>query len=198
MGFGIATLGYGFMLTYEAGGGIIAGILLAYGFYLASKVNKLFLSASISALFLIPHSILLLLFTLRIINEKNIFMISQISRTIFFLAWLSMAYNYLTAIKQIASENNNIKLKRKAMNRLLLTAIILLGALSMIIFNSLNSLYSLYIINTLFVMQYLMILINILFLHTCFISITTASQYKKDKIKYLKEEKKLSEQRKKK
>ncbi|HAN20902.1 MAG: hypothetical protein A2Y15_04525 [Clostridiales bacterium GWF2_36_10] len=194
MGFGIATLGYGFLLTYEAGGGIFAGILLAYGFYLTSLVNKRFLAASISALLLIPHSVLLLLIVIGVVDETKIQLLIQISRSVFYLAWLSMAYNYFTAIKNIAIENKNIRLQNKAMNRLYLTVLILLAILSTIIFSVLNTSS---VSNILYVSQYLVILINILFLHNCFIMITTESQYKKDKRKYIEEEKKLLEKRKK-
>ena len=194
MGLGLATLGYGFLLTYEAGGGIIAGLILAYGFYLASRVNKRFFAAAISALLMVPHSILLLLFVLKVYDEKNILLVSNISHSIFYLAWLSMSYYYLTAIKQIAIENKNKKLENKSMNRLYLTSLFLILAFSMIAFgNTVPKEISSY----LYVAQYLIIIINILFLHNCFIMITTESQYKKDKKKFIEEEKKLLEKRKK-
>lgn len=194
MGFGLAALGYGFMLTYNAGGGIFAGLLLAYGFYLASRLNKRFLAASISALFLIPHSILMLLFILKVLNEDSILLFSSISKTVFYCAWLSVSYFYLTAVKEIAIQNNNIKFKNKALNRLYFTSMFLIIAISMIIFNSIvtDGMKTVW-----FVMQYIVIVVNMLFLHTCFILITTEAQDKKDRQYFEDEERKQQEKKKK-
>lgn len=194
MGLGLATLGYGFMLTYEAGGGIIAGLLLAYGFYLASRVNKRFLTAAVSALFLLPHSILLLLQWTKLFDMGSGTLLHTISYSVFILAWLSMSYNYLIAVKQIAIENESSDLARKANFRLYLTGIVLLGAFSLILFNATSIPV---LAPFLYVLQYAVILINLLFLHTCFLLITTESQYQKDKATYAEDTKKLLEKKKK-
>lgn len=193
MGFGLATLGYGFMLTYNAGGGIIAGILLAYGFYLASRLNKRFLVASISALFLIPHSVLLLLYVTQILDESSMMLASAISKTIFYCAWLSVSYFYLTAVKEIAIENNDNKFKNKAMNRLYFTVFFLVIAIFMIVF---YDLVTPGMMNFWIVMQYIVIAVNFLFLHTCFLMITTEAQDKKDRKYFEDQEKKQQEKRK--
>ena len=192
MGFGLATLGYGFMLTYNAGGGIFAGILLAYGFFLASRLNKHFMKASVSALFLIPHSVLLLLFTFRVLNEKDILLLSSISRTVFYCAWLITSYYYLMAVRDIAIENSAIKLKNKAKNRLSFTTIFLFVAVLMSIFNDFvpSAMLSIWII-----MQYIVVIVNTLFLHSCFILITTEALDKKERQYFADEEKKQRENR---
>ena len=61
MGFGIAFLGYCFLLLHSAGLGIIAAPMLAYGFFLASRLEKSFLYAAASALFMLPRGIIVLL-----------------------------------------------------------------------------------------------------------------------------------------
>jgi succinate dehydrogenase hydrophobic anchor subunit len=191
MGLGIATLGYGFLLTQWAGGGIIAAPVLAYGFYLASRTNKRFLAAAVSALLMLPYSVLLLLdlfarlevFSFNTFNQDAVYY--RIMHSLFLLAWISMSYYYLTAIKQIAEDNNSKKLRSKASNRHYLTQIILIGSFCLIIF---ENIITPEIPAFFFVMQYVIIIINVLFLHTCFILITTERQYERDKRKIAKEE----------
>ena len=45
MGFGIALLGYACLILNEVGGAVLAAPLLAYGFFLASRLNRAFLYA---------------------------------------------------------------------------------------------------------------------------------------------------------
>ncbi|PKM62894.1 MAG: hypothetical protein CVU97_02940 [Firmicutes bacterium HGW-Firmicutes-21] len=201
MGFGIATLGYGFMLTSWAGGGIFASLILAYGFFLASRFDKRFLAAAISALFMFPYSLLLILNILNRFELVRLYeidenaLIYKIFYSVFLLAWTSMSYYYFTAVKQIAIENSNKKLENKAMNRLYLTMVFLLGAFSLTVFGDIaGPAITLFF----FVLQYFVIIINTMFLHTCFILITTESQYKKDKRQLIEEEKKRLEKRNKK
>lgn len=191
MGFGLATLGYGFLLTYEAGGGIIACLIIAYGFYLASGVNKRFIAAAISALFMFPHSVFILLDVIGVVELNNYPYLRLISYSVFILAWLSMSINYLIAVKKIAADNGSKKLENKASNRLYITIFILMSMffLNIVRYSALNELS-----RFIYVLQYLMILINILFLHTCFIMITTENQYKKDKKRLMEEEKKHKKQ----
>ena len=58
MGFGIALIGYAFLLLNIAGGALFAAPLLAYGFFSASRLERNFLNASVSALFMLPHGVL--------------------------------------------------------------------------------------------------------------------------------------------
>jgi hypothetical protein len=194
MGFGLATLGYGFLLTYEAGGGIVASILLAYGFFLASRFNKRFLAAAVSALFMFPHSIFILLDVLHFFDLESYPVFNSISYTVYILAWLYMSFSYLMAVRDIAIENNSKRLENKAMNRLYITAVFLLGALSVLIFRNIAPPP---VISMLYALQYIVILLNMLFLHTCFIQITSEKQYEKDKHILAEHDKKLLEKRKK-
>ncbi len=194
MGFGLAAIGYGFLLTYEAGGGIIASVMLAYGFFLASRFNKRFLVASLSALAMFPHSLFILLDVLHIFDLESYTLFNSISYTVFILAWLYMSFNYLMAVKDIAVENNSKRLENKAMNRLYITAVFLLGALSVVIFRSVAPPA---IISMLYALQYIVIILNMLFLHTCFIQITSERQYEIDKKRLAEEDGKLLEKRKK-
>ena len=54
MGFGVALIGYACLLLHEIGGGFFAALVLGYGFFLTSRLNKTFLHAAISALFILP------------------------------------------------------------------------------------------------------------------------------------------------
>lgn len=194
MGFGIATIGYGFLLTYEAGGGVIASILLAYGFFLASRFNKRFLIAAFSALGMFPHSLCILLDVLKVFELNNDSLFYSVSYTIFILAWLSMSYHYLMGVKDIAVENNSIKLANKSTNRFYITAVFLLGALSVLIFREIAPAQ---VVSMLYALQYIVIILNFLFLHTCFIQITSEKQYEKDKQLLAEEDRKLLEKHKK-
>ena len=194
MGFGLATLGYGFLLTYEAGGGIVASILLAYGFFLASRFSKRFLAAAVSALVMFPHSMLILLDVLHVFELESDSMLNSISYTVYILAWLYMSFCYLMAVRDIAIENQSKKLENKAMNRLYITAVFLLGALSVVIFRNIAPAP---IVSMLYALQYIVILMNTLFLHTCFIQITSEKQYEKDKKVLAEQDKKMLEKHKK-
>ena len=58
MGFGVALIGYACLMLHEVGGGVFAAPILAYGFFLASRLNGNFLKAAVSALFLFPRGVL--------------------------------------------------------------------------------------------------------------------------------------------
>ena len=61
MGFGIAFLGYCFLLLHPLGMGVIASPMLAYGFFLASRLDRYFAYSALSALFLLPRGLFMLL-----------------------------------------------------------------------------------------------------------------------------------------
>ncbi len=182
MGFGIALIGYAFMLTTGTGGEILAALLLGYGFFLASQLNKNFLKASVSALFLIPRGIVNILSILTVFNIDNHPIISTITFLVYLAGWLAMSYFWLFAVMEIARDNRATKLENQARFRLIITVAFIATS---IIIRILPLITGMGIPTSFaaveFILQYIIMLINILFLHTCFILITSEKQYEKDK-----------------
>ena len=201
MGFGIALLGYCCFALYEIGGGVLAAPLLAYGFFLASRLEKNFLRAAVSALFLLPRGILQLLIVFGVFDINTIPTINTATYIVHLCAWLMMSYFWMTAVINIARECNAPKLERSAQYRLVITAAFIVFALAAGVLNILGMLGSIgdSVTSIQFILQYVVIIINILFLHTCFVLITSERQYEKDKQQLAKEQneaiKKMEEKR---
>jgi len=200
MGFGIALIGYAFLLMTGTGGEIIASLMLGYGFFLASRLNAKFLSAAVSALFMLPRGIVNGLTVLNVFNIDNHPTISTITFLIYLMAWLMMSYFWLMAVIEIARENSATKLENQARNRLVFTIafiFIVIVARLLPMVSGIGIAGSFAAIE--FILQYVVIFVNLLFLHTCFILITSEAQYAKDKQQIAKEradalEKKYKEQ----
>ena len=178
MGFGICLIGYAFLLLYEFGGGIFASVLMGYGFFLVSRLEKRFLAAALSALFMLPHSILLLLDAFSYIKLDQMPTLYLISYLVYLLAWLSVSFWYLTSVRRIARACEAPKLAAKASNRLYLTALFICTA---VVFVLLQEIASMVMGVLLYIVQYVVIILNILFLHTCQILITSEKEYEKDR-----------------
>ncbi len=179
MGFGIATLGYGFLLTYTLGGGVIGVPLIMYGFYKAAATERRFLYACISGTFMLPYSVLLLLTHFpSILSIGQDTMIYQTFYAVFLLAWISMTFYFYSGVKIIALNNKADRLLKKANNRMILTiAVLFLGFL----FFLNESIASVELVLGVFLALHIIIILNVWFLHSCFLIITTASQWEKDK-----------------
>ena len=191
MGFGIALLGYCCFALYEIGGGILAAPLLAYGFFLASRLEKNFMKAALSALFLLPRGALQLLTVMGLFDIIEIPTLNTATYIGHLCAWMSMTYFWLTAVINITRECNAPKLERSAQNRLVITVAFIALSLAtglMNIFGLLGSVGDT-VTSVQFILQYVVIIINILFLHTCFVLITSEKQYEKDKQQLAKEQK---------
>jgi uncharacterized membrane protein len=190
MGFGIALLGYCCFAMYEIGGGIFAAPLLAYGFFLASRLEKTFLRAAVSALFLLPRGIIQFLTIVGIFDIIEIPTLNTVTYIVHLCAWMSMTYFWLTAVINITRECNAPKLERSAQSRMVITVAFIalsLAAGLMNIFGLLGSVGDT-VTSIQFILQYVVIIINILFLHTCFVLITSEKQYEKDKQQLAKEQ----------
>ncbi len=184
MGFGIAFLGYCFLLLHSAGMGIIAAPLLAYGFFLASRLERSFLYASVSALFMLPRGIFVMLdvfLPILGVSEKPSAAFPWLNLgtyLLFFIAWFFMLFYQCTGVRKIAVANNHDKLKGSANRQLYFSALFLAVALSMVICGE--------IVDgrvTAFaaVAYYVVLFMNLFFTHTCLVLITSAEQYEKDK-----------------
>ncbi len=186
---------------YEIGGGILAAPLLAYGFFLASRLEKNFMKAALSALFLLPRGAIQLLTVFGLFDIIEIPTLNTATYVVHLCAWLSMTYFWLTAVINITRECNAPKLERSAQNRLVITVAFIALSLAtglMNIFGLLGSVGDT-VTSVQFILQYVVIIINILFLHTCFVLITSEKQYEKDKQQLAKEQneaiKKMEEKR---
>ena len=96
MGFGIAFLGYCFQLLHSAGFGLLAAPFLAYGFFLASRLEKRFLYASVSALFMLPRGLFVLLDLFLPVLGVNVNVAKEFpllnlgTYLLFFIAWVGL------------------------------------------------------------------------------------------------------------
>ncbi len=183
MGFGIALFGYAFLLLHEMGGAVFAVPLLAYGFFLASRLESNFLRASISSFFLLPRGIVQLLTVIGVIDLDSLPMLNTVTFILHLLAWLMMTYFWYTAVIKIAIGCDAPKLERQARSRMIITVVFIVFSFAVLMLNSSGALGDLgFTVSSLqYVLQYAVIVINALFMHTCFIMITSKRQYEKDK-----------------
>lgn len=184
MGFGIAFLGYCFLLLHSAGMGIVAAPLLAYGFFLASRLNKAFLYASVSALFMLPRGLFVLLDVFLPILGVDVQLVQAFpwlnlgTYLLFFIAWFFMVLYQCMAVRRIAVENDHTKLKNSANRQLYLSALFIAVAVSMVLFSQLVDLrMTVWAV----IAYYVVLLMNLFFTHTCLVLITSEAQYEKDK-----------------
>ena len=197
MGFGVALIGYACLMLHEVGGGVFAAPILAYGFFLASRLNGNFLKAAVSALFLFPRGVLQVCSAFGFINIDELPTLNTVTFLLYLGAWALMSYFWLTAVIQIAHENGAQKLETKARIRLIITVSFLMLSGSAWVLNVTGVLGDLgfMIASAQYIMQYVVIFINIFFLHTCFVMITSEKQYERDKQEIAKERAKALEKR---
>lgn len=183
MGFGIALFGYAFLLLHELGGALFAAPLLAYGFFLASRLETSFLRAAVSALFMLPRGILQICTVLGIYDITKNPTLNSITFILHLTAWLMMSFFWISAVVKIAHDCQAEKFEQQAKNRLVFTLMFISLSLVAGVLNMGGLLGNIaFTVNTLqYIIQYAVIIINALFLHTCFVLITSKSQYEKDK-----------------
>lgn len=183
MGFGIALLGYACLILNEVGGAVLAAPLLAYGFFLASRLNRAFLYAAVSSLVLLPRGVVQLLYATGLINPAETPALNTVTFFLYMAAWLAMSFFWLSAVKEIAAECGEKKLERKAGNRLYFTAAFILFACFSKLIDMVagSGVFGFSLVPIEYLLQYATIIINILFLHTCFILITSERQDEEDK-----------------
>ena len=183
MGFGIALIGHAFLLLGEFGGAVIAVPLLAYGFFLASRFDKRLLYAAVSSIFMLPRGIINFLNAFSIIDINTMPTLNTVTFMLYLAAWFVMTFFWLTSIAAIARENGAKKLERQAIRRLYFTGIFILFAVITDCLNIADKLgpAGASVMTLQYIIQYSVIIINSLFMHTCFILITSEKQYEKDR-----------------
>ena len=199
MGFGIAFLGYCFLLLHSAGFGVIGAPMLAYGFFLASRLNKKFLNASVSALFMLPRGVFLLIDLFLPIAGVDVHLSADypvadmVTYLLFFIAWLSMILFQCLAVRDIAKDNRHEKLEKMAMNRLYLSALFILTACVMVVLQP--------VLNDsrmgalMLILFYVVLIFNMVWTHTCLVLITSEKQYAEDKQFVIEENRKAAERK---
>ena len=184
MGFGIAFLGYCFLLLHSAGLGVVAAPLLAYGFFLASRLERSFLYASVASLFMLPRGLFVLLdvflpiLGVEISQTNTLPWLNLGTYLLFFIAWFFMVLYQCIAVRNIAIANDHVKLKNSANRQLYFSSLFIAIAVTMVLFSELVDLRV-----TVFavVAYYAVLVMNLYFTHTCLVLITSEKQYEEDK-----------------
>lgn len=172
MGFGIVTIGCLSLLLIDWGGSLLAGLLCAYGLYLASRLEKRYLYGAFSSLLMIPHGIVLLLdFVLELeINGT----VSSITYIMLMLGWAGSMFFLLTGTRRITLENGAKKFESRC-NTFLYFCLIYFAAETVA---NLGGFVQMQMIMA--VAKYIIIILMIWFAHTCFVYISTPEQTQKD------------------
>lgn len=198
MGFGIAFLGYCCLLLHSAGLGVIGAPLLAYGFFLASRLNKYFLYASVSALFMLPRGLFVLVNVFLPVIGFDTDLSAEFpwlnlgTYLLFFVAWFFTVLYQCIAVREIATECGHVKLQNSASRQLYISAVFILLAVSLVIF---ESLVDVRVATFVYIAYYAVLLFNMYFTHTCLVLITSEKQYEKDKEYVAEENRKAAEKR---
>lgn len=181
MGFGIALIGYAFLLLNLMGGAMFGAPLLAYGFFLASRLERYFLNAAISALFMLPHGIMQ--FSALVGNFDPNPTLDMALRTLYTFAWITMSFFWLIAVAKIARENKAERLEQQARNRIVFTVVFVSVSFlaEVLAVGGAFGQYGIFVSSVKYIIEYTAIFVNLFFLHTCFVLITSESQYEKDK-----------------
>lgn len=199
MGFGIAFLGYCFLILHQAGLGVVGVPLLAYGFFLASRLHRYFLGAAVSSVLMLPRSVIILLdlflpvagVDIRLTEQHP--MLNLITYLLFLVAWLSMIFWHCTAVKRIANDNGADKLERQAERRLWISAAVILLAAALVVLQQFITEQVIVLITYLAV--YLVLILQAFFTHTCFVLITSEKQYAEDKQYVLEQNREAAEKK---
>ena len=199
MGFGIAFLGYCFLILHQVGLGVVGVPLLAYGFFLASRLHRYFLGAAVSAVLMLPRAVLILLdIFLPFVGmdaklTETYPWLNLITYLLFLVAWLSMIFWHCTAVKMIAQENGAEKLEKQAVRRLYISGAVILLALSLVILQQFITEQVIILITYLAI--YVVLILQALFTHTCFVLITSEKQYAEDKQYVIEQNREAAEKR---
>ncbi len=195
MGFGIAFLGYCFLFLHAAGLGAVGAPMLAYGFFLASRLDPYFLGASISALFMLPRGIFVLLNVLLPAAGVDLDLslrfpwLDLSSYLLFFIAWFFLIFYQCMGVRRIATNCGHEKLQRTASRQMYLSAVFILFAISLVVGQSILDDPRILLIG--YIAFYVILLFNLFFTHTCQVMITSEGQYEKDK-QYVAEQNRLA------
>lgn len=188
MGFGLITIGFLALLLVDYGiGGVIAGITLAYGFYVLTGHDGRFRLCVFSSAVMAPCALLKLMFFAGLIDET----VNTAAEFAFHIAWGVTAVIYLWGIMKIVQANGarSFEFQAKALlyvNVIYFVVVLLEAAVSM------GSMGYVLIIS-----KYLLVFLNTLFAHKCFTHISTEERTKRDLKRLEDEDRRRTEKKKK-
>ncbi|MBR5746816.1 MAG: hypothetical protein IKX92_06115 [Clostridia bacterium] len=182
MGFGIALFGYAFLLAVEFGGAAPAALLIGWGLYRAARLNKKFFYSAVAALFMLPRGVVVLLNVIKAIDLESLAFLNAFTFLLYLAAWGISVLFWMNAVLEIAAENGALRLKTGAARHLVFTecAILFMLAVEILWLSGISIPFIAQLVIIQYVVQYAVILINIWFMHTCFICITSESNYQKE------------------
>ena len=183
MGFGIALIGYAFLIMADIGGSLPAAICLAYGFFLASRLDKRFLYASAASLGMLPRGVVILLDVIKVFDLESIALLDFITFALYMAAWMMMTMFWLAGVVAIAAENKAEKFQSQAIRRMYMSSLFAVFSLGLTAVTSFGITFD-YIaqVNVArYVLTYVIVIVNTLFMHKCFVLITSERQYEADK-----------------
>ena len=183
MGFGVTLLGFAFLLMHEIGGGFFAALVMGYGFFLTARLNKTFLHAAISSLFILPRGAVQILATVGLINIDTMPLLNTVTFVLFIAAWATTSVFWLKGVIEIAIECGSAKMERQARWRLVASVFVLMLIATGYLLNTYGilGLYAGPVLSGVYLLQYALLCVQIAFMHTCFVLITSERQYAKDK-----------------
>ncbi len=199
MGFGIAFLGYCFLLLHSAGLGVIGAPLLAYGFFLAARLDSHFYAASVSSMFLLPRSVFVLFSVFLPATGSELDLSSRFpwldlgTYLLFFVAWFFLIFWHCLAVRRIAADCGHVKLQRTASRQFYLSSVFILFAISMVVCQHLID--DARILLVAYIFYYVILILNLFFTHTCLVLITSEKQYEKDKQAVAEQDRQAAERR---
>jgi hypothetical protein len=166
------------MIIFDSiGGGIVGWPLLAVGFWKLSSVNKSFRTASALSVLCMVYSVINLLVLLKVVSDVGLFY--KVSYSAYLAVCATLHFSFMLSIRQVAKEGKSQKLADGAASRLYLTEVYYFWALIVIFFPALASGV---LGQLLLAFRFIIGVIILSFIYTCYAQITTASQLEKDKI----------------
>ena len=119
--------------------------------------------------------------------------LNLITYLLFLAAWMSMIFWHCTAVRKIAQENGAEKLERQAGRRLYISAVVIALAVSLVVLQQIITQQAIVLITYLAI--YVVLILQTLFTHTCFVLITSERQYAEDKVYALEQNRKAEERK---
>ncbi len=172
MGFGIFTIGCLALLAIDWGGTALAGAILAYGLYLASRLDSRFKTGAVCALCMIPHGFVLLL---EIVLDIDVNVtLKTITEVLMLLGWAGMMFMLFIGVRRIAIDNGVKKLANRCDRLMYFYGLYFACELGLKILPMPQMSV------VLMIARYIFVIIGVLFAHYCFVHISTQEQTEKD------------------
>ena len=182
MGFGIALFGYAFLLAVEFGGAAPAALLIGWGLYRAARLNVKFMYSAVAALFMLPRGAVVFLNVIKAIDLGSLAVLNSVTFLLYLAAWGVSVLFWMAAVMEIAAEHDALRLKTGAARHLVFTefALLFMLAVEILRLSGIEVPFIAQLVIIQYVVQYIVILVNVWFMHTCFICITSESNYRKE------------------